>query len=245
MRPMTARCCGAVPLWGPEIHLGRIQLAQSGTYRVTVTASEPTAYELMMNRRETPLLAPGVKDHFTEHVQTMDFFYEAEAGEERIFTVDTEYFDAVLTLYDPDGNEIASDDDSGGNLNALIGPVTLDEGRYRLVVQRYANQGDSIFYVAARHNPLSQPNMIAYGDSREIVLDAERHTQTFRFQGKAGEVVALTINDPDEVAFFEISNNSRRLASTDLERRGTILEHRAHRFTGRRHLPATGTATGS
>ena len=46
--------------------------------------------------------------------------------------------DSYLILYGPTGNEIARDDDSGGNRNSLINQITLSQtGRYRLVASSY------------------------------------------------------------------------------------------------------------
>ncbi|HET8522177.1 MAG TPA: PA14 domain-containing protein, partial [Thermomicrobiales bacterium] len=47
--------------------------------------------------------------------------------------------DGYLTLYDPNGAQLATDDDSGGNQNPLINRLTLTvTGKYRVVVTSYA-----------------------------------------------------------------------------------------------------------
>lgn len=46
-------------------------------------------------------------------------------------------FDAKMTLYGPDGSQIALSDDDGGNLNPLINTTAPDDGYYTAVVGSY------------------------------------------------------------------------------------------------------------
>lgn len=50
-------------------------------------------------------------------------------------------FDAYLFLLDPEGNVIAQDDDSGGNLNAFLETELPESGLYTIVVNAFDAQG--------------------------------------------------------------------------------------------------------
>ena len=61
----------------------------------------------------------------------------------RSYTIDcvsTGVFDNFLRLEDPDGNQVAQDDDSGGNLNARIVHTPTRDGWYRVIVTTFSGE---------------------------------------------------------------------------------------------------------
>lgn len=64
--------------------------------------------------------------------------FAAPAGESISVAVASEDFDTYLELYGPSGQTLAFDDDSGGDTDSLIGPLTLDSGAYVVVVRGYS-----------------------------------------------------------------------------------------------------------
>lgn len=57
--------------------------------------------------------------------------------------LDPNFLDTHLTLIDPQGNTLASNDDGGQGLNSRIGPITLPAaGDYQVIAGRYSGIGD-------------------------------------------------------------------------------------------------------
>lgn len=67
-------------------------------------------------------------------------------------------FDARLTIYGPDGAQLAENDDSGGNLNPLLNLTLPDDGAYTLVVGSYnGDAGQYSLVTAAQPFPTPTP----------------------------------------------------------------------------------------
>ena len=70
----------------------------------------------------------------------------------------TSGFDAQLTVYGPDGAQVATDDDSGGNFNPLLNLTLPDDGYYTLVVGSYTGDaGQYSLATAAQPFPTPTP----------------------------------------------------------------------------------------
>jgi hypothetical protein len=64
--------------------------------------------------------------------------FDANAGDVVTITLSSDAIDPYLEIVNIDGIGLASDDDSGGNMNALISEYTLDQtGTYRIVACSY------------------------------------------------------------------------------------------------------------
>ena len=82
-------------------------------------------------------LAPGdprLSDNSIYHV----YNYYGHAGEAITIDVMSDEFDAFAILQDPQGNEVARDDDSGEGTNARIVTTLRQAGLYRIIVNSYA-----------------------------------------------------------------------------------------------------------
>jgi serine protease Do len=60
-----------------------------------------------------------------------------KAGATYTITLRSQQFDAYLVLVDPFGNIVAEDDDSGGNLDALITHTAQVTGTYRIIATTF------------------------------------------------------------------------------------------------------------
>ncbi|NJO40101.1 MAG: hypothetical protein HC769_05720 [Cyanobacteria bacterium CRU_2_1] len=67
--------------------------------------------------------------------------FEAEQGQTVHLNAISPDFDTYLFLLDPNGNVIAEDNDSGGNLNARIALELAESGTYRAIVNSYRVDG--------------------------------------------------------------------------------------------------------
>ena len=115
------------------------------------------------------------------------YSFEGEAGTVVTFSLSSDAFDTVLLLRGPDGVDLADDDDSGGNLNSRIGPITLPEtGPYTLVARSLGGGGPFVLEAAeAVLEPLPFPGI------EQALLDGEHPTRMYRFTARAGDVISL------------------------------------------------------
>jgi hypothetical protein len=66
-----------------------------------------------------------------------EWTFTGQAGQRVIITASGVNIDAFLTLYRPDGVELAYDDDGGGDLNALLETTLPVDGVYTVAVSAY------------------------------------------------------------------------------------------------------------
>jgi tetratricopeptide (TPR) repeat protein len=69
------------------------------------------------------------------------YTFEGSAGQAVTITLDSEDFDPVLSLFDSSGNEVASNDDFGGTLNAAIILTLPAEDTYTVIARSFSGQG--------------------------------------------------------------------------------------------------------
>ena len=106
----------------------------------------------------------------------IDYQFEGRAGELILIamnaTSENPRLDSYLYLRDADGQEIAFDDDGGGNLNSLIGPISLPaDGTYTVVATRFqqaSGNSEGTFELTVR---LAQINPIFLNETITLELD--------------------------------------------------------------------------
>lgn len=67
------------------------------------------------------------------------FTFRGNSGESYTILLESDSFDPQIDLIGPDGILLASDDDSGGNLSALLDLTLPDDGIYTLIVHSFDN----------------------------------------------------------------------------------------------------------
>lgn len=106
--------------------------------------------------------------------------------------------DSYLILYGPNGNEIARDDDSGGNTNALINQATLTQtGRYRIVASSFNGGSAGGYTISLSLTPVNACTPGANG----VVL--------YEHSNYGGRCVTFTADD-----FNFVDNNFNDTASS-------------------------------
>ncbi|MEL6407732.1 MAG: PPC domain-containing protein [Chloroflexota bacterium] len=75
--------------------------------------------------------------------EVVEYEIELEEGQEIEISVESDDFDTYLTLLDEDGDEVASDDDGGDDLNSLIIYEVEDDGTYTIEVGAFPNGADA------------------------------------------------------------------------------------------------------
>jgi hypothetical protein len=101
--------------------------------------------------------------------------------------------DSYLSLLDPFGNPLASDDDGGEGLNARIGPYRLpSDGIYTILAGRYSGAGS---YLLQLKNLNTIPT-ITIGKPLAGVLDSGHTTDYFLLPAVAGDALwQLSVSD--------------------------------------------------
>lgn len=195
------------PNYSPDAYIYMQTLSQGGIYQVVVRGNEAGTYEVIVRLRETPELSmnDSTQDYFYPDVAELDYTFSANAGQIVTLRATSEYIDPTMTLIAPDGDIIAEDDDSGGNLQPRLSEFVLPQtGQYRLIVRRYADRGEGTFYVRLYED--NNPNRIHFDEERTVNLLPEATPTSLLFSADAGDVVSLHITDSAEVAHIVLTN---------------------------------------
>lgn len=159
------------------------------------------------------------------------YAFEGRAGQRVQIDMRSREIDAYLILLDPDGNEVAQDDDGGGGPNSRIVATLPANGTYLLMANSYdAGQAGSYSLQAqattsSAVNPGGQQNFIlqqeGFLDENALKLPADGSLyRVHTFEGRAGQSVTinlasqdfdtyLALVDPDEKVIGENDDISR------------------------------------
>jgi hypothetical protein len=97
--------------------------------------------------------------------------------------------DVKVALNDPDGVELTSDDDSGGDSNALIeGYPLVRAGTYTIIVSSFSGEG--AYDITITSEPAAS---LTIGDTVTGEV-AEDGFQSWVFEGSEGDVLTFTAN---------------------------------------------------
>lgn len=182
-------------------------------------------------------------------VQAVGYTFEGEEGDYVTIILDSPDFDPFVSLLDEDGNEIASDDDSGGNFNSRIDSFQLPEGgEYTIVVSSFSARfvGERVSGIYAvrliiSDEPTPEPvisGQIAYGDSVESSLGGDVQQAEYTFEGRAGDTVTITLSSDDFDPFLILLDPNGDEIAVDDDGAGA-LNSRISDF----QLPTNGTYT--
>jgi hypothetical protein len=212
--------------------------ATTGAYNVSLTSVGGTA-------PSTP--SGGERDvrQATLSPNTYDYWrFDAMLGEVVTIEMWSDDFDAYLELYDPNGNLLAEDDDSGGDYNAMIADLIIpDTGQYEIHMRSYTTDGGD-YRVALSFDPnfsgetlppytASGDFSIAYG---ERVTDAltGRGGHRWAFYGQAGDTVYIRLASRDFDTVVELHDPSLTLLATNDDSSGSTNSYLSYT------LPVTG-----
>ncbi len=108
--------------------------------------------------------------------------------------------DTYLTLIDPSGVSLMTDDDGGDNVNARIGPFTLtDTGLYSIYASRYSGSGD---YSLALQNLAT---VAALALNKELIghVSASAPTEYFSLDVAGSEDMLLRLQVSDDDVYYD------------------------------------------
>lgn len=173
----------------------------------------------------------------TDAQPQLEYTFNGHAGDR--ISVRMEALDATLDplviVTDAEGNEIVRDDDSGGNLNALIASYLLTaDGEYTIIATRFGGaEGTSRgrFELTLTGVPVSQPSAsdeqtggapgaalpLAPGQTVSGSITADAAAAFFVFDGQAGTTVQITMvaTNGDLDPFLALLDSSQTLVASD------------------------------
>lgn len=186
--------------------------ASAGAYTLNVTSTrlppDPASADTRTRARLT-LSQPS--EGVIDYVGDRDWHrIRLEAGKTYRFALtasgDSPLGDPYLRLYDQRGNEIASDDDGGGNLNSLLEFSPSATGTYFVEAAAFADSSDGGYTLTAREGDIPADNttdmsLSADGDYREGVLSPAGDRDWYRLDLSAGQSVRIALNSAGEEGY--------------------------------------------
>lgn len=145
---------------GGAAQINELRITQSGVYFMRVSAAGAASigtYNLLWRYVEaaaTPTVIPGrvpvltVADTVPES-EYLFFPFQGRAGQRVEIRVTRSSVDTVLALLDPQGLEVATDDDSGGDLNPYLVFTLPADGTYTVRINAYLGSGEFELTVVA------------------------------------------------------------------------------------------------
>lgn len=128
--------------------------------------------------------------------EPQDYSFEGSAGDVVVIRLESDDFDPLIELLNSSGDEIDSDDDSGGSLNAELIFTVPSNGSYTIRVTSISSSPSGSFVLRLRE---LEVQTIAFDTPITVETDG---TESFHFQfdGKAGgvvNIVGISENDSD------------------------------------------------
>jgi uncharacterized protein YfaP (DUF2135 family) len=193
-------------------------------------------------------LGVPVSGLLTSASPTARYTLTTSAGETVSITATSNDFDTLLSLQDASGNELASDDDSAGNLNSRIQGFTLPgSGSYTIVVKSAGGVSAGNFTLLAETATSVEPTAvptasvtagtISLGQSLSGSLAGDQNSAAYTFEGEVGQPVTIRLSSSDFDTNVTLSNSKGVVTSDDDS--GGNLNAAIENF----ELPATDTYT--
>lgn len=168
-----------------------------GSFSLTLAEAQPI--EVISYPMAIGQTVDGLIEQDTLHEHT----FEASAGDLLVITLRSPDFDTYLILKDSTGAEIASDDDSAGDLNSRIGPFAIPaDGTYHIVVDNFghATGGEYLTYgVYTLSLAQAVITPIEYTQTVTGVIDLETPFDLYAFTGAAGDLVTIQVTPYGEI----------------------------------------------
>ncbi|HUN05738.1 MAG TPA: PPC domain-containing protein [Aggregatilineales bacterium] len=211
-------------------------LPEDGTYVIQVLdafGGESGAFSLTLNQLENgvvidapaPTAAPVIEVPSTgEDIAlgssvegqldgtALSYRFEGSADQAILIVLTSDDFDPFLTLLDSSGTVLETDDDSAGNLNALIEFTLPADDTYTIEVGSFFDGARGAYNLslsdaAVEVVPTPEPNsdgQIALGETVEGELTRRQGTLEYTFEGEAGQVITISQHSDDFDSFVRL-----------------------------------------
>ncbi len=181
--------------------IGPLALPDNGDYVIVVSSLSSSGtgdYTLSLDAPVVETLDYGavVEGEFTADETSRTYYFEAESGDAVAIAMDSGDFDAYLRLDAPGGTMSWTDDDSGGNRNALLGPLSLSEGGlYIITASSWGGSDPGVFTLTITR---AQITPLELDTPAEAELAAGEPLY-FSFEGESGQTISLTVNSDNTI----------------------------------------------
>ena len=205
--------------------IGPYRIPDNGDYIIVATSlgrSDVGRFSLTVESVQFQEIAYGQRltGELTATQPTVDVTFTAEAGDTVTVELNSDDFDAYLTLFAASPRtELISDDDSGGSLNSRIGPYVLTEaGDYQIQVSSLFDNEPGEFDLTLNRIVTSPIN---FGEPFSGSMSASSPL-IFAFEGQADQVVDIVVDTKNilDTKLQLLGPNSRTIAENDDTNRG-------------------------
>ena len=205
---------------GFNARIGPIRLEAGGVYTIEASSlggSGGGAYTLSVASAAVRRIDFGqpITGELSETEPTTIYVFAAQAGEAISIELNSDDFDAYLSLdADNPRRNLTADDDSGVGYNARIAPYIIPEsGEYSITASRlYSSETGSYTLLLDQVNP--EP--LTLGTSQEIIM---RNSQPlyYSFEGRVDQIVSIQAdsNNTLDTTLSLVGPESRVIASDD------------------------------
>ncbi|MCA9914028.1 MAG: PPC domain-containing protein, partial [Anaerolineae bacterium] len=181
--------------------IGPFTLPYSGEYTILASSYSYSSYsEVAVGQYELTIERVGLSDiaygdtvdvNFTADSFTQFFSFEAAAGDVISVTVDSGgSVDTVLSLLDPDGYSLFTDDDGGAGLDPeMMRFVIPNSGTYVLTLRAFTPGAEGSASLTLNRNDVRTLDQ----ESRTVVLNGKQSRDVLTLTGEAGEAIQLNI----------------------------------------------------
>jgi hypothetical protein len=133
-----------------------------------------------------------ITGELTSESETQHYTFVGKTGDKITISLESSDFDPFLQLDNENGDEVASNDDFGGSLNATISETLRTDETYTIIVSSASGSGSYDLTLK-----IDAPAAITYGEVVEGQLTEEEKTRSYSFNASAGEVITLTLESTD------------------------------------------------
>ena len=136
------------------------------------------------------------------------YTFEGNAGQRIQVDMASEEIDSYLILIDPNGNEVAQDDDSGGGSNARIVATLPVDGTYLLMANSFEAGQAGAYQLRAQGATVGSPDAASQerfvlqqqgilGPGSFVLPSDGSLFKVHTFEGRAGQSVTINLASPD------------------------------------------------
>ena len=184
-----------------DSRIGPFSLPADGDYTVVAqsyafrngSGSASGDFTLTLDTFETEVIEYGetIEGALTANALEALYFFSGAEGDSVIIRLSSDDFDSYLTLSDPGGFELISNDDSGGNLNSLIGPYILPQTGDYMITARSLSGSSTGNYVLDFER--AEVSALEFDETTTVNFDDSNSVAYFTFESNAGDVVDVVV----------------------------------------------------
>ncbi len=206
-----------------------VAAAQQG--RISNTNTAPPATTIALNGSVITGVLTNKDETLSDGSLFKTFQFAGNAGQRITIDMRSDDVDSYLVLFDPSGDKLAEDDDTGGGKNARIAVTLPTNGTYTLYANSYeVGEAGRFTLKAGVINPRStvataptsrsQPNVLLQrngilGAGSNVLARDGSLFETFSFAGRAGQLVQITLSSGEFHPYLVLFSPDRRVIKED------------------------------